>query len=259
GLAITVVLQSSSLTTVLVVSMVNAKVLTLKEAFAIIIGANIGTTITAHLVSFDLHRMALPIFTIGFLISLLPFAGWRQWGRITISFSILLLGFNFMVEGLSPLSELEIVREYLKSSGEYIWKGITTGFVTTAIIQSSSAIMGMAIALAKEGNIDISAALALFMGADIGTCVTALLAAVRTGVNARLAALFHLLFNLFSMLIVVPWFRLFVRIVECTSSDLPRQLANAHTLYNLWGAVFLLSILHLSFYLAGQIKSDLFK
>jgi len=257
GLAVTVVLQSSSLTTVLVISLVNAKVLTLKEASAIIVGANVGTTVTAHLVSFDLQKMALPLFTVGFLMSLLPVAAIRQWGRITINFSILLLGFNFMVEGLSPLSELDAVREYLKNSGEYIWRGISGGFLITAIVQSSSAVMGMALAMAREGNIGVSTAMAFFIGADIGTCVTALLAAVRTGTNARMAALFHLSFNLFNMLIVLPWFNLFARIASTTSPCLARQLANAHTMYNLWGAFFVLLILHLLFYLTGQVKGNM--
>ncbi|NLZ28393.1 MAG: Na/Pi cotransporter family protein [Firmicutes bacterium] len=256
GLVVTVILQSSSLTTVLVISMVNAKVLTLKEASAIIVGANVGTTVTAHLVSFDLQKMALPLFTAGFLMSLLPVPRIRQWGRITINFSILLLGFNFMVEGLSPLSELEAVREYLKSSGEYIWKGISGGFLTTAIVQSSSAVMGIALAMAREGNMEVSTAMAFFIGADIGTCVTALLAAVRTGRNARMVALFHLSFNLFNMLIVLPWLNLFVKIASSTSPYLPRQLANAHTLYNLWGALFVLLILHIIFYLSGQMKEN---
>lgn len=257
GAIATLLLQSSSLTTVMVLSLINARVMSLRQAPGVIVGANVGTTITAHLLSFELHRMALPLFAIGFILSITPFICLRRWGKIISSFAIVLLGFNFMVEGFSPLGESGVFTEYLEKAGVFIWRGIGTGFISTVILQSSSALIGMAIALVQHGSINLQAAVALILGGDVGTCVTALIASLNTGKNARRAALYHLAFNLVSLFLVVPWFGLFIRLSEATSTETVRQLANAHTLYNLWAALFMLPFIHLYLHLSEKKGSDI--
>lgn len=252
GTLATVLLQSSSLTTVMVVSIVNARIITLKQAVGVIIGANVGTTVTAHMLSFEFHRMALPLFAAGFILSMVPVTTATRWGRLLCNFAVVLLGFNFMVEALAPLSESQLFTGFIKDTGTNLWQGIGTGFVATGIMQSSSGVMGVTIAMATGGSISLSAALAILIGADVGTCITALIASLRAGITARRAAFCHLMVNLFNLLLVVPWFSLFVHIVESTAPQLPRQLANGQTLYNLWGALFLMPLVFLWFYISDQ-------
>lgn len=249
GALATVVLQSSSLTTVMVVGMVNARVLKLNQALGIIIGANVGTTITAQLLSFNLHRHALLLLILGFVLTFLPWRRVVYTGNTLLSFSVVLLGFNFLIEALIPLQEWHVVTGFLEQAGEAPWKGMIAGFLTVGIMQSSSAVIGITLAMAKQGAITLSSAVALIVGADIGTCVTALIASLHTRINARKAALGHLLFNMCSALIVAPFFNLFVSLAGATSTDISRQLANAHTLYNLLGALFLMPLIPLWVYI----------
>lgn len=240
GGLVTAVLQSSSLTSLMVVGLVNGGMLNLAQAIGVIIGANVGTTITAQLISFNLHRFAPPVVAAGAAFYLLP--RFRKAAGPLFGFGLVLLGLGGMAASLAPLQDTALVTGMFRAAGEAPWQGICAGFVTTVALQSSSAVMGLVLGLALEGIISLPAAVAIIVGADLGTCTTALVASLGMNRAARAAAWSHFLFNLVSLFLAALFFPQLVLLAAKTASALPRQLANAHTLYNLLGAVTLLPL-----------------
>ncbi|MDK2920436.1 MAG: phosphate:Na+ symporter [Candidatus Petromonas sp.] len=246
GAIVTVMVQSSSATTVMVVGFVNAGIMNLAQAVGIIMGANIGTTITAQLVSINLSQLA-PI-TVGVGVGIWLFTSDKRiksYAEILIGFGILFIGMEFMKNAVKPLKHYEGFKSLLISfAGHNITDktlAILTGFAITAIIQSSSATTGLLIALASEGLLPIEAAFPVVLGTNIGTCVTAMVSSIGANKTAKRAALIHLLFNLIGTGI----FMIFlsgpvIDIVKRFSVNPERQLANAHTLFNIANTLFLL-------------------
>ncbi|MGO5074274.1 Na/Pi cotransporter family protein [Clostridium sporogenes] len=238
GVIVTGVIQSSSATTVMVVGFVNAGLMTLTQAAGVIMGANIGTTVTGQLVAFNVTAGA-PLF-VGVGTAIVLFAKkkkTKEIGNIILGFGILFMGMDIMKEAMSPLGQSEAFKSLTLSLSHNVFLGIVVGMGMTAIVQSSSATIGILIALASNGVLPLSAALPILFGDNIGTCVTALLASIGASKNARKAALFHLTFNVIGTVIfafiLVP-LTPFVRIVtNLTPGDVGRQIANAHTIFNL--------------------------
>ena len=196
GTGVTAVIQSSSATTVMVVGFVNAGIMTLKQAIGVIMGANIGTTVTAQLVSFNLNGMAPVALGIGIVLYLFgknPKV--KHISEILIGFGMLFTGMEFMKDAVEPLRDYKGFTDMLVSFGQYPILGLLLGFGITAIVQSSSASMGMLVALAAEGLIPLNAALPILYGQNIGTCVTSLLSSIGANKNAKRAAVIHLIFN----------------------------------------------------------------
>lgn len=240
GLIFSGLTQSSSLVTVVLVGVVNAGIIGLRPAIAVMIGANVGTTVTGQMISFDLYEYALYFAVAGAILIVAGRQRHRQVGRALLGLGVLLFGLENMGGALAPLAESKFAQNLLSSAAVYPLTGIFAGAALTALIQSSSAVVAMAISLAKEGVLSLAAGAAVIVGADVGTCVTTLLAGLGTGIAARRTAFAHLFFNLCSVLLVLPFFSLFIRLAAASSDALPRQLANAHTLYNLGGAILLL-------------------
>ncbi|MBS4031372.1 MAG: Na/Pi cotransporter family protein [Clostridiales bacterium] len=244
GLIFTALTQSSSLTTVIVVSVAEAGLIPLAPAIAVIIGANVGTTVTGQLLSFQLQNYALPLAGAGMLmLAAMPQGRGKDVGRTLTGLGVLLFGLKTMGAALAPLSETALFGAVLLSASYHPLSGILAGAAVTALLQSSSAVVGMILLLAQNGMLTLAAGVSLIIGADVGTCVTSLLAGLGTGVTARRAALAHLLFNVFSVLLILPMFYTFVDVAASISTTLPRQLANAHTIYNGCGALLLLLFL----------------
>ena len=245
GVLFTGLTQSSSLATVIVVGITDAGIMPLGSAIAVIIGANVGTTVTGQLLSFQLFDYALPIVVTGILLAILPRRGKsREGGRAILGLGILLSGLKTMGAALVPVTETQLVASLLQSATIHPWIGILAGAGVTAVVQSSSAVVGIAITLAREGVLTLAAGVGIIIGADVGTCVTSMIAGLGTGLTARRAAFAHLLFNICSVLLIIPIFPTFVRFAYASADTLPRQLANAHTLYNISGAVVLLLLLN---------------
>ncbi len=238
GIVVTGVIQSSSATTVMVVGFVNAGLMTLTQAAGVIMGANIGTTVTGQLVAFNVTAGA-PLF-VGVGTAIVLFAKkkkTKEIGNIILGFGILFMGMEIMKTAMAPLGESEAFKSLALSLSHNIFLGIVVGMGMTAIVQSSSATIGILIALSSNGVLPLSAALPILFGDNIGTCVTALLASIGASKNARKAALFHLTFNVIGTVlfafVLVP-LTPFVRIVtNLTPGDVGRQIANAHTMFNL--------------------------
>ncbi|NME84031.1 Na/Pi cotransporter family protein [Clostridium sp. SM-530-WT-3G] len=242
GVIVTAVIQSSSATTVMVVGFVNAGLMSLAQAAGVIMGANVGTTITAQLVAFNLEQVApIFIFVGAALIMFAKAEKRREIGNIILGFGILFTGMSLMSGAMKPLASSPVFSELLVSIGEKWFIGIAAGAAITALLQSSSATTGILIALASTGIIDINIALPIIFGCNIGTCITALLASIGTNKNAHKAALLHLIFNLVGTIAFLPLLGLLAGFVEFTSpEDVSRQIANAHTVFNVINTALLL-------------------
>lgn len=237
GVIVTGVIQSSSATTVMVVGFVNAGLMTLTQAAGVIMGANVGTTVTGQLVAFKLDAAA-PLFvgvgTVIFLFSKKKKT--KEIGNIILGFGILFMGMSIMKEAMVPLSKSDIFKSLTLSLSNNIFLGVLVGMGMTAIVQSSSATIGILIALANSGVLPLASALPILFGDNIGTCITALLASIGASKNARKAALFHLTFNVIGTVIfafvLVPLTPFVSVVTRLTPNDVARQIANAHTIFN---------------------------
>ena len=234
GAGLTAVVQSSSITTVTIVGLINAGLLSLEQAVPVIIGANIGTTITAQLVAFKVGVFAMPILAGGFLLF---FSGrkykHRLLGEVILGFGLLFLGMNLMSAAVSPLKDSSMFMTWVQSFGANPLLGLIVGLAFTAIVQSSSATVALVIAMSMQGLICLPVALPLLLGADIGTCVTVMIASIGARLSAKRAAISHLLFNVLGVIVIFPFLPLFVSLVPLTASDIPRQIANAHTIFKI--------------------------
>ena len=263
GMVVTMVIQSSSATTVMVVGFVNAGIMSLTQEIGVIMGANIGTTITAQLVSLDVDFLAPVALGIGIVIYMFSNKPkHKNIAEILIGFGILFTGMDFMKEAVKPLAGYQGFTDMLLSFGHHPILGVLMGFAITAIVQSSSASMGMLIALASQGLIPITAALPILYGENIGTCVTSLISSIGASRNARRAAIMHLTFNVLgSMIFMFILSKPIVAIVTAIDpTDAARQIANAHTLFNILNVIVLLPfnklIVKLALKLVPETKSE---
>ncbi len=259
GTGVTAVIQSSSATTVMVVGFVNAGIMTLKQAIGVIMGANIGTTVTAKLVSFDLTGMAPIALGVGIILYLFgnnPRI--KNIAEILIGFGILFTGMDFMKMAVEPLRDYQGFTDLLVTFGRYPILGLLLGFGITAIIQSSSASMGMLVALAAEGLVPLSAALPILYGQNIGTCVTSLLSSIGANKNARRAAMMHLIFNVLGTVIFLIFLNkpIVSMVTSWDPSNVARQIANTHTLFNIISVLILLPFTNFIIKLAIKLVPD---
>lgn len=244
GAVVTAVVQSSSATTVMVVGFVNAGLMNLSQAVGVIMGANIGTTVTAQLVAFKLDTIA-PIF-VGIGVAIVMFSKStkrREFGNIILGFGILFMGMGIMGDAMKPIAQSQQFKDLIIAIGDNWAIGIVAGLAMTAVVQSSSATTGILIALAGTGSIDMSIAIPVILGCNIGTCVTALLASIGTSKTARKAAIIHLCFNVIGTLIFIPLRGPLAQLVQYISPlNTQRQIANAHAVFNITNTIILLPL-----------------
>jgi phosphate:Na+ symporter len=259
GMLSTAALQSSSITTVLTVGLVGANMLTVTQSAAVIIGANLGTTITAQIIALNISELALGLIAVGALLWL--FVSQRTWkatGQALAALGLVFLGLKVMGDALLPLASYQPVIDVLSGATNPII-AVAAGAAVTALIQSSSATTGIVIAISAAGLIDLPTGIAIILGANIGTCVTALLAAIGKGRPALRTAMIHVLVNLLGALLWLILLRFLVGMVEFVNpADVtsPRQLANAHTIFNLANTVIFLALLTPLVALATRIVPD---
>lgn len=245
GTIVTGIIQSSGATTVMVIGFVNAGIMSLYQAIGVIMGANIGTTVTAQLVSFDvsiLSSIALGIGIVLYMIGSKSKPMLKNISEILIGFAILFIGMRFMKEAVSPLSEYPAVRKVLAELAAQPLFALFAGFLMTTILQSSSASMGILIALSSQGLMPLSAALPILYGDNIGSCTTSLISSVGANKNAKRAAIMHLCFNIIgTILFMVILNKPITWIVQYLNpTDTARQIANSHTLFNIINVILLL-------------------
>ncbi len=262
GAGVTAVIQSSSATTVMVVGLVNAGLLTLKQAIGVIIGANVGTTATAWLVSLsglkalDITLYALPAVGLGFLFTLSGSRKRKGIGEILLGFGLLFLGIGFMKDAFGPLEESQRVQELFVSLGDKPMLALLAGMGVTMLIQSSSASIAIVQLLAMGGGFGtnweaaLNVAIPFVLGANIGTTITAQLAALQTNRNAKRAAWAHTMFNVFGCAITYPfvylgWYSVLVLAVspwELGPSTIAAIIAIAHSIFNIANSVIFLPL-----------------
>lgn len=244
GFLATVLLQSSSLVTIFVVGFINGRFINLKQGLSIVLGANLGTTLTSQIFAMDIRYFVQPLFVTGLCLIVFEAVFKKKGGGLVLlGLAIVLGGVEMLGDVLEPLSESGFLKDLLMHSKNAPWHGILSGVITAAILQSSSVTIGMVIILTKHQLINLPDAVAMVLGADLGTCITALLASLGTIWAARCVALGHMLFNMFSILLVIPFWSLFLWLISLTASELPGQIANAHFIYNLAGVLFFLPFL----------------
>lgn len=246
GAGVTALIQSSSATTVMTVGFVNAGLMTLRQAVGVVMGANIGTTITAQLIAFDLGDFSLPAIAIGAL--LLFFSkrkNLRYVGQILFGFGLLFLGLEIMKDTMAPLAELPRFRSLFYTFGAFPLLGVLVGIMATVLVQSSSATIGILIGLSSVGAIDYQIAIPILLGDNIGTTVTALISSYGARLSARRAALAHMLFNVLGTSVFIIAFYLIPGLPQHLETffdwlaqhmghtlNTQRLIANTHTLFN---------------------------
>lgn len=265
GTAVTAVIQSSSASTVMVIGFVNAGLITLVQAIGIIFGANIGTTITAQIVAFDIEWIIMPAIILGMLLSFLPWGKVQSWGAAVIGLGFLFLGMQLMGDTLKSIAENP---EFLKVFHTFdcspvgghipfpaLLGALAIGMIATFVLQSSSACTGIVLALAMSNTLSLETATALVLGSNVGTTITAQLAAIPANRVAKQTALAHTLFNVIGVVAAVISFYIMVngesvffyaiRKLSGNEASLPRLIANAHTLFNVGTTVLLVAFIPL--------------
>lgn len=246
GAVVTAIIQSSSATTVMVVGLVNAGIMNLTQSVGIIMGADIGTTITAQLVSINLTALAPFSIAIGVIINLsAKDPKIKKYAEILIGFGILFMGMDIMKSACKPLRTYEpftnLLMRFGSGSALDTTLAILTGFAVTAIIQSSSATTGIMIALAGAGLLNIESAFPVLLGANVGTCVTALLSSIGARRAAKRAAVMHLTIKIIGTVTFALFLsNITIYLVNMLSDNPARQIAWAHTLFNVINTMLLL-------------------
>ncbi len=240
GILVTVLIQSSTGTTVMTVSFVNTGLLNLNQAIGIIMGANIGTTVTAQIIAFKIEAFALPLVALGMILSILA-KNKKQLSYIASG----IIGLGLLFLGMQTMSSKEVVNIISRHSDLIMTlsgnplTGVLTGMILTILIQSSAATIGLVMAIAANSNglIGLDAAIPIILGDNIGTTLTAIVVAMGATRPAKQAAAAHVLFNLIGTVIFLLAFPLYREIVVWSSPDIGRQIANAHTIFNILNTV----------------------
>ncbi len=242
GILTTMLVQSSSGITVIIVGLVEANLLSLYQAAPIIMGANIGTTITAQLIAFNAGAFAPFVLILGLILSFMT----RKTkisliGEALVGLSLIFIGIDLLSKGVTPLQDLRRFQEILAVLGNRPLLGVLMGFSTTAIIQSSSTGIAILQSLAKSGVISLTAALPILLGQNIGTCVTTLLASVNLSATGKRAAFIHFLFNTLGVILFFPFIGLLATAaMKLAPLNPARQLAHAHSIFNIISTVLFL-------------------
>lgn len=242
GAGITAVIQSSSVTTVMAVGFISAGLMTFTQSVGVIIGANIGTTITAQIIAFKVTTYALYAVAVGFALTALSKKGSRRsWGSALLGLGLVFLGMTLMGDAMSPLRESQTFIDAMVTL-ENPFVGVAVGAIFTAVVQSSSATTGIVIVLAQQGLITLDTGIALVLGANVGTSITAILASLGKPREAVRAAAAHTAFNVGGVLIWIPFVGLLASAVGDLGGGTAREVANAHTFFNVVNALLVLGV-----------------
>lgn len=239
GTLVTIVLDSSSAVIILTIVLVNAGTLTFRQAIGIVMGANIGTTVSSQLIALDVGKYSPIALLIGlFLLFVSRNPQINRTGKILLYFGMLFFGLYTMENAVEPLQGSPQFVEWMSGLENPLY-GTLVGGIVTIILQSSSATVGMVITLAKESLISLPAGIAVMLGAELGTCADTLIAAARSSRQAIKTGLFHLIFNVLTVALGLILFVPLVALIEKISgeSEIKNQIANAHILFNVLGVI----------------------
>lgn len=233
GAVTTILMQSSSATTVMLVGFVSSGFMGLGQTIPVILGADIGTTVTVQLLAFRITDYALLLVGVGATLMLATSQRvYRYFGQALLGFGLLFLGLKVMIDAMAPLKESALFQEVVISLGSMPLLLIVIAAALAALLHSSAATIGLAVALGSQGLITLDAALPIVFGANVGTCATALVSSIGSTAQAQRVAVAHCLFKVLGVAIFLPFVGPLVAGTRLTAHDLPRQIANAHTFFN---------------------------
>jgi phosphate:Na+ symporter len=239
GIVVTALLDSSSAVIIITIVLVNSQILTFRQAMGIVLGANIGTTVSSQIIAMDVGKYSPIFLLIGFvLLFVAKTEKLSNIGKTVLYFGVLFFGLFTMENAVEPLKDEAFFTEWMKKT-ENPLLGAIIGAVVTLVIQSSSATVGMAIILSKKGLISLTGGIAVMLGAELGTCSDTLLATIKGSRQALKTGLFHVTFNLLSIILGLALFYPFVELVQTISSgaSVERTVANAHMIFNIFGVL----------------------
>jgi phosphate:Na+ symporter len=233
GALVTAVIQSSSATTLMLIGFVAAGVISFRQSLGVILGADIGTTLTVQLLAFKVQEVSLLLVATGFAMSFFARRGAaKSVGAAVLGFGFIFLGMKVMTDGLAPLAGNDLVRQVVVALSANPFFGLLTGAAFSAGMVSSAATIGLALSLANQGVLTLESAVPVVLGANIGTCATAVAASLRSTSDARRVAAAHIGFKVLGVALVFPFIQPLTALVAATASDPARQIANSHTLFN---------------------------
>lgn len=248
GTIFTILLGSSSAVIILVIIFINAGTLDFRQSIGLIMGANIGTTFSSQLISLDVAQYATIPLLIGLFMQIFSKGNkYKSLGSIFLFFGMLFFGLFLMEQSVAPLRESDYFFKQIAGIENNQYRGAFIGGLTTLIIQSSSGTVGMAIILGKQELLSLAGGIAVMLGAELGTCSDTLIATIKGKRQAIKAGLFHLIFNLTTIMVGLLLFQPFVDLVKMVSqrTDIGSQIANAHLLFNLLGVLVFLPFVSL--------------
>lgn len=241
GTIVTAILQSSSATTVMIIALVNSYTIDIYQAAGFIFGANIGTTITAQFMAINYNIFVPLILSLGILLLLVSRGKYKEYGNILFGFSLIIFGMNIMQQGFLNLHSFFWFKSIIGTLTTSMLIGISAGVVASALLQNSSASIGLLMALSAVSHISIISALPILFGSNIGSCISVLLASIGTSRTSKKAALIHLLFNIFGTIIFLIFIKPFsLFIVKLSPDNIKFQIAVSHIMFNLINALILL-------------------
>ena len=219
GAASTAVLQSSGLLMVTMIGLINANLMTVTQSISVMLGQEIGTTLTAQIVAFEIGNFRLLLVILGYtFLEFFPKRDWRKFGEILMGLGIIFVGMTYMAGALDELIQIPWVANLLDLMGQYPLIGVLLGIVATAFTQSSTAVTSMAVAMGMTQVITLEGAIGVILGANIGSCVTGLLASFRLSSSARQASYAQIIINVVGVLIFLPFIPQFAEFIQRTSS-----------------------------------------
>jgi phosphate:Na+ symporter len=242
GVIITVIVQSSSATTAMLVSFANAGIIGLKQALGVILGSDIGTTLTVQLIAFRLFDYALLIVVLGFVLLTSKIERYSRVGQIIMGFGLIFFGMTIMSGAVEPVKDHPTFVRFMLGVERNPILAIVISALFTALIHGSAATIGLVLILAFEGVISLKSAIPLVLGANVGTCATALMASVGSNAEGKRIAWAHTFFKLTAVVLIFPFLKPFTALVASTSPSLTRQIANAHSLFNIGAALFFIPL-----------------
>jgi phosphate:Na+ symporter len=245
GAAATAILQSSSLLMVTIIGLVNGNLMTLGQAIGVMLGQEIGTTLTGQLIAFKVGDVRFLAIAAGFaMIEFGKKRSLQRYGQVLLGFGIIFTGMETMSGALRPLADNPAISAWLMIMGQSPLLGVLAGTIITALIQSSSAMTALVIALGAANLITLPGAIGLIYGANIGTCITGYIASLRASVTGKRVSMAQILINVIGVLLFLPFITPYADLLLKTAGSLPRQIANAHTLFNVAVSAVLFPFVH---------------
>jgi phosphate:Na+ symporter len=234
GTVATALIHSSGLLMVTMIGLVNANLMTVQQVVGVIIGQEVGTTLTAQIVAFNIGNFNMAFVVLGVIFfEFFQNRDWKKYGEICFGIGIVFLGMTVMSGALKQLIEIRWVADSMVTMGQYPLAGVLAGMVITAVVQSSTAVTSITVAMGVSQVITLDGAIGIILGANIGSCVTGLIASFQLSRAARQASMAQIFINVLGVLIFLPFISPFAGLIRGTSSELPRQIANAHTIFNI--------------------------